>query len=244
MRGLHALVFLLASTSAALCASPAPMPHELPARAQKAPAIRVSGPVQPGGFADLTVDAPPGASVIWRITPAPVQRATGLPPGRCIFGGKQGTTYTVTAIVVDFDKKTVVDVEEVVTFGGAAPPEPGPGPKPPEPKPTPLTSFRVIMVYESEDNLTPAQRAIVFGRTVEDWLTANCTTGKNGWRRRDKDAPGDNDATMKALWDAVKPHITTTPCIAVERNGKVEIIMLESTPAAMVARLTAYRGGK
>ena len=110
-------------------------------------------------------------------------------------------------------------------------------------------------MYESGDSLTAAQRGIVYGKAVEDFLTANCTGGKSGWRRRDKDAPGENDATMAALWAAVEPgtlpdgkpdpkRITVTPCVVMERNGKVEIVNLEATPAAMIDKLKKYRDGK
>ncbi len=83
---------------------------------------------------------------------------------------------------------------------------------------------------------------MIYGRVVEDWLNANCTDGNKGWRRRDKDAPGENDPKMAALWSAVQPAVTTTPCIAVEVNGKVEIIPTEATTAAMIAKLNTYRG--
>jgi hypothetical protein len=38
--------------------------------------------------------------------------------------------------------------------------------------------------------------------------------------------------------------VTLTPCVAVEVNGKVEIISLETNPAAMVAKFKTYIGGK
>lgn len=84
--------------------------------------------VLPGGFADVKVSLPDGASVIWRITPTPIQRANNLPAGRIIFGGVQGKTYFVTAIIVDFNTKTVTDSEQTVVFGGT---DPGPNPNPP-----------------------------------------------------------------------------------------------------------------
>jgi hypothetical protein len=119
---------------------------------------------------------------------------------------------------------------------------PGPNPPPVPPAPDPLKSFRVILIYESGDTLPVDQRAIIYGRVVEDYLNANCTGGKAGWRRRDKDAPGEADPTMSALWDSIKPAITVTPCVAMERNGKVEIVNLEASPAKMVEKLQAYRG--
>jgi len=106
----------------------------------------------------------------------------------------------------------------------------------------PLKTFRVIFVYESADTLTPDIRAIVYGKLVEDWMNANCTGGKAGWRRRDKDAPGDGDATMSALWNAVKPNITVTPCLVIERNGKADIVNIPANPTDTIALLTKYKG--
>jgi hypothetical protein len=142
--------------------------------------------------------------------------------------------------------------EGETTFGvtevnkGVVPPPPAPPPKPVDPdvKPVdPLKSFRVIFIYESDDNLTPDQRAVVYGKAVEDFLIANCTGGKSGFRRRDKDAPGEADATFAALWAAVKPNVTVTPCVAIERNGKVTILNLEAAPAKQIETLQKYRGG-
>jgi hypothetical protein len=132
-------------------------------------------------------------------------------------------------------------VTEVNKGASPAPVDP---PVPPDPPPAPAKSFRVVLIFESGDALTPAQRGVVYGKAVEDFLNANCTGGKNGWRRRDRDAPGENDPTMAALWAAVKPAVTATPCIAIERDGKVFILPLEATPAKMIEVLRRYREGK
>ena len=52
------------------------------------------------------------------------------------------------------------------------------------------------------------------------------------------------DPTFAALWAAIKPAVTATPCVAIEVNGKVEILPLEATPAAQVAKFKTYTGGK
>lgn len=129
--------------------------------------------------------------------------------------------------------------------GPRPPPEPKPDPKPdPKPKPDPVTSFRVIFIYESGDTLSAEANSVIYGKVVEDFLNKSCTGGKSGWRRRDKDTGGENDPTMLALWNAVKPKVTTTPCVAIEVNGKAEIVPVEATPAAMVAVFNKYLGGK
>lgn len=131
---------------------------------------------------------------------------------------------------------------------GPRPPPIPPDPKPPDPKPPDprppdtLTSFRVFLIMESADKLTADQRGIVYGKLVEDWLNANCTGGANGWRRRDKDTSGENDKPMAPLWAAIQPQITSVPCVAIERNGKVDILPLDATPTAQVETLKKYRG--
>lgn len=162
-------------------------------------------------------------------------------------------TYQFSAVgkgraTVEFfwaDGKEVKTRKIVIECQGARPPpEPiPPDPKPPEP--TPVTSFRVIFVVETGNTITAAQNSVIYGKAVEDWMTANCTGGKDGWRRRDKDATeGKDTTTMNALWAAVKPKVTSTPCVAVERNGKVEIIPVAATPADMLATFKRYLEGK
>lgn len=122
------------------------------------------------------------------------------------------------------------------------PPEPGPTPKPPEPKPAAV--FKVVLVYESGDTLTAAQNAVLYGKVVEEYLTNRCTGGKLGWGRRDKDADPAADTTgLKDLWAAVKPKVTSTPCLAVAVDNAVTLEPLPATPAEAVALLEKYRTG-
>lgn len=132
-----------------------------------------------------------------------------------------------------------------VTFqvGQMPQPPPGPGPKPPEPKPV-VTSFRVIIGFESGVTVPQSVINIAHGRVVEEWLNANCTGGKSGWRRRDQNLSSENDPTMAKLWKAVQDAKPTTPFFAVEVNGQVECIPFEATPEAMVAKLQTYKGAK
>lgn len=112
--------------------------------AAEPPKIKSSGPVPPGGFADLTIDVPKSASVVWRISPNPVQKAATLPTGRIIFGGEQNKTYTVTAIVIDFDAKTVTDTDYSITFGKAPPVVVDPPKKDPPATPTSGLYFLIV----------------------------------------------------------------------------------------------------
>lgn len=118
----------------------------------------------------------------------------------------------------------------------------GTGPQPP---PVPTTSFRVILVYESSQVLPQAQFGVLYGKVVEDFMTARCTGGRAGWARRDKDADGSGDTTaIKSVWAAAKPKITQTPCVAVEVDGSVTVHPIPSSAAETVELLKKLAGDK
>jgi hypothetical protein len=158
-------------------------------------------------------------------------------------GVKEGSVVIAAWGVADGRAKKIAEL--TVQVGPRPPPDVTPKPVEPDVKPVPVTSFRVIMVFESGAKMPQGQFDAMFGGVVEEWMTANCTGGKaTGWRRRDKDADGDEDKSMAALWTAVKPKVTSVPAVAVEVNGAVEIIPVEATPAAMLAKLKTYKGVK
>lgn len=154
-------------------------------------------------------------------------------------GVKTGTTTVSAWGVVDGRAKKLADL--TIQVGARPPPDIEPAPVDPI-VPKPVTSFRVFLVVESGQNVTPAQSAVLFGNVVEEYLNANCTGGKSGWRRRDRSLGGESDPKMADLWAAIQPKLTTMPACAVEVNNRVEIIPLEATPAKMVETLNKYRG--
>lgn len=83
--------------------------------------------VKQGGFAVLTVEGA-GKTVIWTVSPEPIQDLELA--GVLVFTGFPGTPYTATAIVIDFDKKTVEKAKQTVRFSGVPPDNPNP-PNPP-----------------------------------------------------------------------------------------------------------------
>lgn len=184
-----------------------------------------------GFFGELV--SPPGTRQFMFQAPLPDEKGvyTGKPQyviGWWTEGELEGVSTTIT-----------IDVPAPLP---PTPPVP-PGPNPPvPPAPDPLKSFRVIFIFESADNLTPAQRAVVYGKVTEDYLNANCTGGNKGFRRRERNAPSESDATFSALWEAIIKYPFTTPCVAIERNGKVEIVPLEANPVAMVETFKKYVG--
>jgi hypothetical protein len=163
-------------------------------------------------------------------------------PGPFIFIVEAAGKGTVDLVVTPFGlkSKNEIIVKRIDVSDGTAP-QPPPKPDPTPTPSDPLKSFSIIFVYESADKLLPEHRAVIYGAEVEKWMNANCTAGKNGYRRYDKNNPGDQDAVMKPLWASVQPAITVVPCVAMERNGKVEIVNLGATPTAMIDTFTKYR---
>lgn len=239
LKSLVSLCFVLLATSAGYC-SPPVVPKEIKVKPSQLVRIPVKTDVEIGFTRNFTDDeaffgelvSPKGTRQF--VFQAQVDDKGNPLKSQYVIGWwVKGETEGVTTTLVAGTPTPIVPV----------PPDVPPGPpNPPIPPVDPLKTFRVIFIYESADTITPDVRAVVYGKAVEDWMNANCTGGKAGWRRRDKDAPGDTDPTMSALWNAVKPAVTVTPSVAIERNGKVEIINIEATPAKMIETLTKYRG--
>ena len=134
-----------------------------------------------------------------------------------------------------------------VVIGGAEPDDviPPPKPKPPEPKPEAVTSFRVLLIYESGATLTAEQKAVVYGVEVENAIRA-ATAGdaaKFGWRRLDKDAdPATLPAGLREVWAKAKPALTDVPCVVLQANDKITIESLPATPTAGAELVAKHRG--
>jgi hypothetical protein len=206
------------------------------------------------------VKGEPGAFVAIRAkTDGKVVRFVALDAGLNVFpaellADKRATVVSATRpgryrlLAYSSVKDDPTDPAVVVVVIGMPTPDPKPDPEPtPDPKPVPVTSFRVFLVYESGDTLTAAQNAVLYGRAVEDWLTATCTGGRDGWRRRDKDLHTSELDTppLKTLWANARPKVTQTPCAVVEVNGAVTVIPLPGpTPADAIAALKKYAEGK
>ena len=130
----------------------------------------------------------------------------------------------------------VVPVDPVVPV-----PDEPPLPKPP----VPVTSFRVIFVRESGITLPASQASVPGAKAVREYLFAKTTRENNitGWREYDPQTDATNEqATLKALWEAVKPKITDVPCMVIEVNGKADILPYPANPAEALATLKQYGG--
>jgi len=156
----------------------------------------------------------------------------------------QGRVELIVNAVGAVDESTAQrKLIDVISGQGPIPP-----PKPVVPvTPTEVKSFRVIFVIESGSTPTAAQLGVSDAKLVRDYLTAKCTKEGEwpGWRRYDPDADVTNEQpTMKALWEAVKPKITSTPCLVVETNGKVDILPYPKNSVESLSLLKKYAEGK
>lgn len=203
--------------------------------------VHVLSSNNPGGVVKWSVDEGP-IKIKSRFANKPYEFKSEVFKEKFVYQVESVKPGTEELIVVPIGEVDQTKIVRLLFQVGPAPPKPD-EPKPIDPKPA-VTSFRVFLIYESGATYSSAVNSVLYGSVVEEWLNANCTGGKAGWRRRDKDLSGDADPTMAAMWNAIKPNVTTIPCVGVEVNGKVELIPLEATPAAMVKKLESYKGAK
>lgn len=123
-------------------------------------------------------------------------------------------------------------------------PTPGPGPAP-APTPEPVKTFRVIFVKESGTTLNAEQTAIPGAAEIRQFLDAKTTKegDQPGWREFDPQQQTANEqGTMKALWEAVKPKLIPPPCLVVEVNGSAKVMPLPATVSECLATLKKAAG--
>jgi hypothetical protein len=134
--------------------------------------------------------------------------------------------------------------ECTVFVEGDVPPNP-PGPDPIPPTPIPQGELRVVFVYESASNLSKEQLAVLHSPAINTFLKDKCVKDEKGpsFRRWDKDINTDNESPkMKELWQAVKPKLTTLPCIVIAKGSSVEILPLPKTEQEGLELLKKYGG--
>lgn len=143
--------------------------------------------------------------------------------------------------------KVARSVECIITVGDApVPPGPTPpGPNPPGPTPTPTNALRVLLVYESLDNMTPKQLSVLGSTAVTEYMNRKCIKDDNrpGWRRWDKDVNTDKESeTWKALWNATKPSLGKLPQVIIFQDKKGTAYPLPDSEADMLKLLKQYGG--
>ncbi len=138
--------------------------------------------------------------------------------------------YYIHAVACKAGKMTGIRTCKVVV-GKPGPVPPGPDPVPPgpvppgplPPAPIPVDGFRVLMVYETGDvqKLPSAQAAVLFSKSIRDYLDGKCVLGPDGktreWRIWDQNI----DPTLESsLWQtAMKRPRASIPWIVIS-TGK------------------------
>jgi hypothetical protein len=87
------------------------------------------------------------------------------------------------------------------------PPNPKPTPIPPAPAPIPSPGFRVLVVYDTASitQMPKGQQAVLYDKSIRDYMNAKCTVGQDGktreWRMFDANTSlkGESDIWKNAL---------------------------------------------
>lgn len=127
----------------------------------------------------------------WIVTPTPTTPPIELlsrsgQPMLWVQGVRTHTTISVFAQIPSPGLDPIGQVSHAVHVGDLPPdPEPDPDPEPepdptPDDAPIPEPGFRVLIVYETGDNLPPGQQSILYGKQTRDWLNANCVKEADG----------------------------------------------------------------
>lgn len=111
---------------------------------------------------------------------------------------------------------------------------PGPGPSP-----TPNGEFRVLVLYETADNLTAGQIDSMSSGSVLEWLTTNAA---NKWRMFDDDVKLDYLPEWKPLVEQAKSTTGDMPKVVVFGRGKPRSYPLPESAAEMLALLQKAKG--
>ena len=186
-----------------------------------------------------------GAAVVWDVSDDKAVDADEYPDGRYHFAAAPGV-YRVKAVVITVAKeggqlkvetaKTTVKVSDPTpptptpvptTPTPTPPPTPTPTPTPtpdpaPTPPPIPQEGFRVVIVYDSENEakMPAAQQSILYSTDVRKYLNDKCVvepSGKRGYGIWDSKA--DVSAYGKTYVDAMARPRKGLPWLIVS-NGK------------------------
>ena len=243
-----------------LCVSGGPRPCEVVARpdvpAPKADVgpikLSIAGParVDPYRLVRLTVGGgPAGSAYLWDVEPLDDPAAAvdfaGVVDGEALtFVAPPGRYRVELLAVAGGDRPKISRVRHTVTIG-----LPEPVPKPPQPKPDdppaprPGEPLRVLFVRESGAP-TPAY---LQSAELLEYLKRKCAKGPTGqpeFRVYDPQqvVTDRESATMKALWEAVKPKLGGGPQVAVGVGSSVTLLPLPADLPALMTLLRKYGG--
>lgn len=196
-----------------------------------------------------------GAALIWDISP---EESADLEEvgSRLLFAAPPGVyRVKLRALRVQDGKTSVETARATVVIGEPVPPgpvppvppvPPGPGPVPPGPAPIPLEGLRVLVVYESAElpKLPPGQQAVLYARSIRDYLDRKCVVGADTrtreWRMWDRDSDASGEA--KHWQDALKRDRKSVPWIVISTGRDGYEGPLPASVAETLALLKKYGG--
>lgn len=246
--GLRAVAILPLLAAGALAQSPVAV-LSVPAQVNvQAPVILSTvGSVSPGAPVQVVFDpgsADPNVAVVPVATPDGKGGWTSV--GAMVSFPKTGV-YRPVAVAVG-NGKYAVQVRDVTV--GTVPPVPPVPPTPVPPTPTPTVGLaRVVFVYETSANLTPAQLAVLRSQDVRTWMDLNVGKDSKGlpaWRFWDKDQIlADQNSDWAGYWSRAKAAVGSNPLPQVAvfgTNGSVQAVALPGTEQDTIALLTKFKG--
>lgn len=191
---------------------------------------------------------PTGSALLWDVSPEEPVDIEEV-SGRLLFAGPPGTyKIKLRAIKLAADGKTSVETARATVVIGEppTPPPPPDPPTPPDPPPIPTTGLRVLIVYESGElaKLPKGQLAVIYSKSVRDYLNGKCTVGPDGktreWRMWDKDVDASGESTH---WQtALKRPRTSVPWILISDGKKGFEGALPASVDDTLALLKKYGG--
>lgn len=222
--------------------------------AAKAVIASPAGDTIPAGY-PVMLDASasvcdPSQPLRWQVV-----RPPGIPVGTYDKGPRQGVaaliatlprqdavyTIAVTACVVD-PQTHAVEVDTAVfdihaEYAPTPTPVP-PGPAPPIPGPVTGKLDRVLMVYESSNNMTIAQIHVLNSTAIRTAL--GNLLPKDGvmpaWRCWDKDVDVSRETPgWKQAWESVKGELKSFPCVVLFSGATHTVVPLPETEDAFLS---------
>lgn len=209
----------------------------------------------PAGLVTVTEDVGP-LKIKGRFFDGGSENETRIYKGKFIYVVEAARDGRTELLIVPSGANKAEDVirQSLDVIAGKAPiPPPGPGPKPVPPgpdvdpnAPPPIAGegFRVLIVYETGQNLPAAQSPILFGKTIREYLDAKTVLDADGrthaWRIWDKDV--DASGESKSWQDALARPRKSIPWILISNGTTGYEGPLPATVDEALALLKKYGG--
>ena len=182
--------------------------------------------VEPYKLVRLSAEGADGAALIWDVTPEESVDVVEF-PSKVLFVAPPGTyKVKLRALRTKDGSSSFETARATVVIGVPTPPVPPvppappvPPTPPPDPAPIPAAGLRVLIVFSAKDEakMDPAQRDVLYARSVRDYLNGKCPTGPDGKLKEWRIWPDGvaTDAAPKLWQDAMRRPRKSLPWILI-----------------------------